>query len=212
MAQTRGKHAIKGDFAVSGNADFEKGLTSPYLEIIDQKLTGTPGGTFNGQNDEPGAAAWKTRDLTYTVHDDFATDITLAAAAGDGGDITLEKGVYYAEISAPAFNVNEHVARLADVTDNPGAQADTVILGTSEFAPDTALWQDSVPAGMTVAASAQTRSIVTGRFSLSSQRTLEIQHRCARTQTLDGFGSDAGFYEVNNVFTIVKMWKLRDYV
>lgn len=210
MAQTRGKHAIKGNLAVSGNANFEKGVYSPYLEIIDQKLKGVPGGTFNGQIDEPGAASWKTRDLTYTVHNDFATSITLAAIAGEGGDITLEKGVYYAEISAPAFNVNEHVARLADVTDNPGAQGETVILGTSEFAADTALWQDSVPASMTVASSSQTRSIVTGRFTLFSQRTLEVQHRCARTQTNDGFGSDAGFYETNNVFTIVKMWQLRD--
>ena len=209
MAQTRGDHAVKGQLAVSGDAKFEKGLDAPYLEVIDQKLSGTAGGAFNGQNDQPGSAAWKTRDLTNTVHDDFATSITLAGMAGDGGDITLEKGIYYAEISAPAFNVNEHVARLADVTDNPGAAGDTVILGTAEFAADTALWQDSVGGAMDVASSGQTRSAVTGRFQLSSQRTLEIQHRCAITQTTDGFGSDGAFYETNNVYTIVKMWRVR---
>lgn len=220
MAETRGDHAVKGNLAVEDNAKFEKGLDAPYLEVIDQKASGTPGGTFDGQEDSPGEAAWKTRDLTNVVHNDFATAIFSGSedlegvdpepVVGDGGDITLERGVYYAEISAPAFNVNEHVARLADVTDDPGAQGDTVILGTTEFAADTALWMDSTNNPMVVASSGQTRSHVTGRFTLSGQRTLEIQHRCSNTQTIDGFGSDGAFYETNNVYTIVKMWQVRN--
>ena len=84
MAETRGDHAVKGKFVVSDNATFEKGLKSPYLEVIDQKATGSAGGTFNGQNDEPGATAWKTRDLTNVIFNDFATTVTLAASAGEG--------------------------------------------------------------------------------------------------------------------------------
>jgi hypothetical protein len=104
---------------------------------------------------------------------------------------------------------------LADVTDNPGAQANTVILGTTEFAADTALWITGTDGDQTVglpivAGSGQTRSQVTGRFQLFSQRTLEVQHRCANTQVIDGFGSDGAFYETNNIFTIVKMWQVRD--
>lgn len=201
--KTQGDHAIKGNLSVSGNVDFEKGFQGQYLEIIDQKESGTSAGTFNG-------GTWRTRDLTNVVFNDFAISITTAASAGDGGDITLGPGVYYCDISAPAFNVNEHVARLADVTENPGDTGTTVVLGTSEFAADTALWRDSTNSAMTVASAGQTRSVITGKFELTGTRTLEIQHRCTNAQTTDGFGSDGGFYATNNVFTIVKMWQLRD--
>jgi hypothetical protein len=220
MAETRGDHVIKGNFNVEGNGRFEKGLDSAYLEVIDQKQSGSPGGTFTGQEDVPGSAAWVTRDLTNVIQNDFATAIFSGTedlegpdpepVAGDGGDITLERGVYYTEISAPAISVNEHVTRLADVTDNPGATGDTVILGTSEFAADASLWRDFEDRAMLIAAASQTRSVVTGRFTLTSQRVLEIQHRCAKTQPIDGLGSDGAFYETNNVFTIVKMWHIRD--
>ncbi len=204
MAEVRGDQAVKARLVVSGNATFEKGMNSPYLEIIDQKNKGTAGGEFTGGN------IYRTRDLTTTIFNDFATAITLAASAGAGGDITLPAGLYYVEITCPAMNVNEHMARLADVTDNPGQAGDTVVLGTSEFSADTALWRDNGNGAMTIASSGQTRSVITGLFELSSQRTLEVQHRCSNTQTTDGFGSDANFYDTNNVFTMVKMWQIRD--
>jgi hypothetical protein len=199
--------------AVTGNSKLQGGLDSPYLEVIDQKASGIAGGTFNGQEDSPGSASWVTRDLTDTIHNDFATSVSTpshpdSSGPGFGGNIVLEKGVYYADISAPALNVNEHVTRLADVTDNPGHQGDTVILGTTEFAADTSLWETGTDGSG--AGQSQTRSITTGRFTLSSQRTLEIQHRCTKTQSTDGLGSDGAFYETNNVFTIVKMWQIRD--
>jgi hypothetical protein len=225
MAKTQGDHAVKGKLVVSEDGKFEKGLDSPYLEVIDSKQSGVAGGDFKGQNDQPGSTAWKSRDLTFVVQNDFATSIFSGTEDLEGpapdpdnfgvGQITLERGRYYTEISAPALNVNEHVARLADVTDDPGNQADTVILGTTEFAPDTELWEtgtdleQSTPLPV-VASAAQTRSFVTGQFALSAQRTLEIQHLAARTQDIDGFGSDGAFYEVNNVFTIVKMWQVRE--
>jgi hypothetical protein len=216
MAQTRGDHAVKRHLSVEGNAKLQKGLDSSYLEVIDEKDTGVAGGSFPGQEDSPGAASWITRDLTRVIHNDFAIAVNLAPAPGLGADIELGAGSYYAEISAPALNVNEHVARLADVTDNPGQQGDTVILGTSEFAADTSIWEtgtdgtQAAPLPIVNAATSQTRSIVTGRFTLSSQRTLEIQHRCTKTQTTDGLGSDGAFYETFNVFTVVKMWQVRD--
>lgn len=203
MAETRGDHAVKRNLAVSGNAKFDKGVDLPYLEIIDQKISGTAAGTFTG-------GTWRTRDLTNVVFDDFSFATTMAVSAGDGGDITLTQGIYYCEISTPAFNVNEHVARLADVTDNPGDSADTVVLGTSEFAADTEIWRDVHGTSMTISSAGQTRSFVTGKFQLSGTRTLEIQHRCTNTQTTDGLGSDGLFYETNNVFTVVKMWQVRD--
>jgi hypothetical protein len=203
VAETRGDHAVKRELAVGGNAKFSKGVDSPYLEIIDQKVSGTSAGTFTG-------GTWRTRDLTNVVFDDFSFATNPGFYLGLGGDFTLNAGLYYCDISAPAFNVNEHVARLADVTDDPGDSAPTVVLGTSEFAADTELWRDFEDRVMLVASASQTRSFVTGRFQLSGTRTLEVQHRCSNTQTTDGFGSDGLFYGTNNVYTVVKMWLIRD--
>lgn len=216
MAKTQGDHAVKGAFSADGNAKFNKGLDSPYLEIIDEKDKGSQGGTFNGKSG--GEHSWRTRDLTTVLFNDFATSVTVAASAGDGGDITLEAGVYYAEISCPALSVDEHVARLADVTDDPGPQGSTVMLGSSEYAADSNIWQDSAGAvteppsatNMLAHSASQTRSIISGKFQLTSQRTLEIQHQCARTQTNNGFGSDGNFYITSNIYTTVKMWKVRE--
>lgn len=191
MAQTRGNHAVRRNLSVRGNAHFEKGALIPYLEIVDRKSKTSGGGTFT-------QGAWRTRDLTDVNFDEFAVDVELAASAGDGGSITLSKGIYYCEIECPAFSVNEHVARLADVTDNPGDLADVLVLGTSEFALDES------------PARAQTRSKVTGRFQLTGTRVLEIQHRCASTTPIDGFGSAADFYQTDNIYTTVKMWRIRD--
>lgn len=223
MAKTQGDHVVKGEFSADGNAKFNKGIDSPYLEIIDQKARGVTGGNFTGA--DPTGHSWRTRDLTNVIFNDFATAVTAASGAqnllpagttwggndkGDGGKITLEKGLYYVEISCPAVNVDNHVARLADVTDNPGAAGATVMTGTVEFAADTSTWLTSADSETILnSKTSQTRSFISGRFELSSQRVLEIQHRCTLTQT-DGFGNDGNFYESNNVYTTLKMWQIRE--
>ena len=201
MAKTQGDHAVKGNFSADGNAKFNKGLDSQYLEIIDEKPRATKGGTFTGAN--PSTHSWRTRDLTTTKHDDFGTSVSLASSPGEGGSITLEQGVYYAEISCPANRVRDHVARLADVTDAPGAGGSTVLLGTMEFS--------GTPTRHTLFyLGSQTRSEVSGRFQVTAQRTLEVQHRCLQTRTDDGFGIAGNFYESTNIFTVAKMWKVRE--
>ena len=201
MAKTQGDHAVKGILTADGNAKFNKGLDSPYLHIIDRKDRTTAGGTFSGHN--PAESSWRTRDLTETLSDDFSTSVTLASSPGQGGDITLDKGVYYAEISCPANQVRDHVARLADVTDAPGAAGSTLLLGTLEFA-GTPIREREFYLG------SQTSSQVTGRFQITAQRTLEIQHRCTKTRTNDGFGIGGNFYGSTNIFTTAKMWKIRE--
>lgn len=206
MAEVKGDWAIKRKLDVMHNARFRKGVEQPYMEIIDSKASGTAGGTFS-------ANVWRTRDLTDTVFDDFSVSVTLAAAAGQGGQITLNPGIYYIEASAPASNCNSHVARLADVTDSPGTYADTVVLGTAEFSADSASWRiddGGVSEALTVHSASQTRSQITGKFQLTRVTTLEIQHRCETTQSTDGFGVDGTFYLTDNVFTVVKMWQIRD--
>lgn len=207
MAEVKGDWAVKRKLDVAHNARFRKGVDVPYLEIVDSKTNTSGGGAFN-------ANIWRTRDLTDTVFNDFATTVTLAASPGAGAQIVLPPGVYYIEASCPAMNVNEHVARLADVTDSPGTYGETVVLGTSEFSSDSSLWRiNDNPDGseaLTVHSAPQTRSHLVGKFQLTRSTTLEIQHRCARTQTGDGLGSAGAFYATDNIYTEVRMWQVRD--
>jgi hypothetical protein len=199
----KGSLLIDHDLLVKENAKFDSGLDSAYLELVDEKLPKTTGGDFLSGD-------WRTRDLTIIAHDDFAVSVTLSANKGDGAQFVIPAGEYYIEAQAPGSNVDDHKARLADVTDSAGPLGATIIDGTTEFAPDVGSWRDGNNLGMQNASSGQTSSKVHGRFTVTRNTSLELQHRCATTQLGDGFGVDSSFYVTNNVFSIVKMWQVRD--
>ena len=210
MAEVKGTLIVKDKLAVDGNAVFSKGLNSPYLELMDKK--NSESGSFAGDDN---TGAWKNRDLTDTVHNDFATSITLSALAGDNAEFTIPAGTYHIEASVPANEVGRHVGRLADITDASGQNATTVVLGTMEFAPDSDLWKTTTPDEvLAVADAAQTRSHIEGRFTVSRSTDLQIQHLGSITKNGDGFGVAAQFYDVGgyvgNVFTNLKMWQVVD--
>lgn len=235
--KVQGDHSIEGNLPIEvetnlrDNTETSSGFESPYLEVIDQKAEDVAGGDFDGQDAVGGAYAnWTSRDLTDVIRNDFATSITAGGIdidvdepridTGDPaddftGEITLEAGTYYIEASAPAFSVNEHVARLADTTDASGVNAPTVVMGSSEYAADSSTWValDGLPDSpghthVVTGNTSQSRSNIRGRFSLQSQRTLEVQHRCTTTQATSGLGSAADFYESSNVFTQIQLWLL----
>lgn len=205
MAEVKGNMTVRDGLSVDDNATFQKGVKLPYLELQDVKSPGTPGGVFNPNT-------WKTRDLNTTVFNSIATTINLAASDGDGADFIIPAGTYHIEASAPAAETDAHVARLADVTDASGEFGSTVILGTAEYSPNTDDWLDSI-AGNIAATSAQTRSKIEGRFEVTRPTTLEIQHRAAaqsQADTTRGFGIAGNFYLTDNVYTVVKMWTIKD--
>lgn len=88
----------------------------PYVNIQDQKASGTDGGTFTSGADQ-------TRTLN-TVDSDGGGVATLAS-----NQITLQPGIYTYHITAPAQGCNRHQAFLYNVTD-----AVVVKRGTSEIA------------------------------------------------------------------------------
>ena len=184
MAEVKGNRLVQDKLTVDGNADFNKGLDSSYLEIIDSKSKGTVGGSFS-----PGS--WKTRTLTTTIHDSLATSVDL-----DNDQFVIPAGTYHIEASVPAFKVDGHKGRLADVTDFAGTFGATVKLGTTE---------QSGNAGNT-----QTRSFIEGRFSVSRSTTMEIQHYCETENATDGLGARANFYIVSEVYTNMKMWQIEE--
>lgn len=75
----------------------------PIIVVVDQKTTGTDGGSFTN-------AAWRTRDLNTVKRN------TIQGASLASNQITLPAGTYRIDASAPACAVYNHVARLYNVT------------------------------------------------------------------------------------------------
>ncbi len=84
-------------------------------------------------------------------------------------------------------NSGYHKAKLRNITDS----SDTII-GTSEFG---------------FVYDGGSRSFVNGRFTISAQKTFELQHRCANTMTTNGFGTPSGL-SVVEVYADVQIWKV----
>lgn len=154
-----------------------EGFYIAYIHLRDEKANNTLSGTFT-------QGAWRTRDLTIELSD-TGGDAQLGVPGAN--QVTLEAGTYRCLISCPAAAVYSHKARLYNITD--GA---TIIMGTSEYAHRTYL--------------GQTRSFVVGRFTLASQKVLEVQHYCNTTRANDGFGFRCNF-GVIEVYTEVELWK-----
>lgn len=148
---------------------------SDYIEIRDEKAAGTDAGGFT-------SGSWQTRDLN-TEHTDAGGHASVAA-----NQITLAAGTYECDIMAPAGVVNNHQAKLYNVTD----AADTLI-GTSAY----------TGSGDTT----YTSSRITGRFTIATQKVFEVRHQCQTTKATDGFGNACNF-GVAEVYTVARFWKV----
>lgn len=144
-----------------------------YVCVRDVKPRNTAGGGAT-------LGAWRTRTINHEQAD--AAGICAIAA----NRITLQAGTYRCLISAPAYKVNMHQARLQNITDPA-----TLITGTSEIAHIT---------DATVS-----RSFIAGRFTLAAANALEVQHQTNATQAANGFGIAANFTE--EIYTIAEFWR-----
>ena len=159
----QGPQGIKGDKG-------DRGL-SEIAYIRDERASGVMGGSCT-------AGSWLTRDLSVLGGD--TSFISLAS-----NRFVLQPGTYFIEVSAPAFSVNSHQAKLKVIETN----AD-VILGSTAYAGTTSI----------------TSSIIAGEIVVAAASTFEIQHRCATTRSISGFGIAGGFGN-NEIFTQVKIIK-----
>lgn len=152
------------------------GVPLPRVGYIrDEKSAGTTGGTFT-------AGSWQTRDLnTLDGDSDF---ITLSS-----NQFTLPKGKYIIEASPIAASVNNHAAKLRNITDSTDD-----IIGPN-MQTTTGTFVHSI-------------SPVIGTIEIASAKTFEIQHQCSTTNPGDGFGN-AGNFGVTEIYTIVKITKLQ---
>jgi len=112
----------------------------------------------------------------------------ISGASLSSNQITLPSGTYYVHASAAALQTDRHKLKLRNTTDG----SDTII-GTSEYCAS-----DNTT---------QTRSFITGRFTIAAQKTFEIQHRGETTANIYGFGSQNNF-SVVEVYADVHIWKV----
>jgi hypothetical protein len=105
----------------------------------------------------------------------------------DSSVITLEAGTYECRISSTAYKVSRHKLRLRNTTANT-----TILVGTSESANNVN--------------TVSNRSFVVGRFTITADQDVEIQHYCGETVETNGFGIESNFGEVE-IYTIAEFWK-----
>lgn len=157
------------------------GLFATYAMYREQQVSGTDGGTLT-------SGSWQTRVLNTEVFDPGGIG-TLAS-----NQVTLGAGTYYVEAVAP-FALNgsisaQTVLRVRNVTDGV-----TLALGPSSRGGALSAQLDG--GGI---------AYVSGRFTLSGTKAVELQHRTTQTQTTVGLGKAASLDEVE-VFAAVTFWR-----
>jgi hypothetical protein len=154
-------------------------LVAPFAEQYLEYRDEKPIGTDGGSFT---SGAWQTRVLNVEAQD-TGNNGSLAS-----NQITLAAGTYECLIFPPAGAVGFHKARLRNITDGV-----TTLVGMS-CDQGTGSYEISY-------------SIISGRFTIASQKVFEVQHRCSATRNTDGFGTACSFDEVE-VYTIAKFRKV----
>ena len=158
-----------------GDGSALTGISPQMIIVADEKASGTDGGDFT-------SGAWQTRALNVT-RSNTITGASLAANV-----VTLLAGTYRVSARAPAYQVNQHAAKLYDET---GA-ADLVI-GSAAVSSNSGF--------------VSSESWVVGEFTLSGTSNVSLKHRATSTVAGTGFGRAAtfGVVEVYSTVTIEKI-------
>ena len=126
------------------------------------------------------SGAWQTRDLNTLEGD---TEFVSLSA----NQIILSSGKYIIEASATAMQVNGHVIKIRDITNSID-----INIGTPVYA---------------ASSGASNLSQVISDLEITSNTTLEVQHRCNTTKATNGLGNPLNF-GVDEIYTQVKITKV----
>jgi hypothetical protein len=138
------------------------GGTRSYAIFQDAKAVNTAGGSFT-------SGAWRTRDL-QTTQVNTITSCSLAS-----NQITLPAGTYYAWATTPSRAVQRNYSRLYNTTNSA-----TLIAGGISYSGDASI------------AVEETHNVLTGVFTITGTKVIELQHFCSATKNGDGYGSSDG--------------------
>lgn len=135
----------------------------PIAVIVDQKTSGTDGGTFT-------SGSWQQRNLNTEICDNGSIIAGLSS-----NQITLNAGTYRVEASAPGQQCGSHQIRWYDQTNS-----NTIAYGTTESSPSGSAYQtrSTLTVEFTVA---------------SDSTVFQLQHRCSSTKSGSGLGLNGGF-------------------
>ena len=144
---------------------------------------------FHVRDEKSSGTDGGTSQTSFTKRD-LNTSVTneISGASISSSVITLPAGTYYILASAPVNSGDRHKLKLRNTTDS----SDTLI-GTTEYS-DTG---DDVV----------TRSFVTGRFTIASQKNFELQHKCSVSIASNGFGIQSAS-STTEVYTDCQIWKV----
>jgi len=128
------------------------------------------------------ARTWNIRDLNAVLTNE------IPGASLDSNQITLPAGTYFITASAPCNRVDYHKLKLYNVTDSSD-----ILIGTADY--------------ITSSYDIVTRSVVTGRFTLAAQKTLELRHYTHGAKVDNGLGIATGVGVVE-VYSDVMIWMI----
>jgi len=146
------------------NSNGYMGLDNRII-FVDSKAASTNGGTAT-------SGAWRTRDITNLIIN------RIAGASLSTNQITLPAGTYRWVSEHPAYTVNQHQAKLYNITDTSD-----VGFGASSYTSNTE--------------SITTNSKIVREFTIASSKVFEVQHRVSTTRATDGWGIAASFATEN---------------
>jgi hypothetical protein len=130
------------------------------------------------------SGAWQKRALnTVKINE-------ITGASLNSNVVTLAAGTYFCEGYGTAYAVVTHKTRLYQTSGTPA----DLLTGSSERT--------------IAAAGVSNRSTFSGRFTLSAESTVELQHRCGTTANNTGFGYAVNLDSKVEVYSELKIWKL----
>lgn len=135
----------------------------------------------NGGSSQTGA--WYTRTLNEKTVDETG-DVTLSSDR-----FTLPAGTYVIETVCPFQGVNACKIKLYNYSDS----SDTLIGG-------------NIFSG--TGESMSIFNILKGQFTISAEKTFEIQYRCQNAYTDTGLGIPTNFSGYGEIYTVVELWKI----
>jgi hypothetical protein len=139
----------------------------------DQKTSGTNGGAIS-------SGSWVTRTLNTII----ANDLSIASLAAN--QITLPAGTYQCSIVVPGFAVDNHQARLFNVSSNTA-----LLYGPNSRGASTG--------------SNFSYALVVGLFVLLSSQVVRVEQQVQTTNGTNGLGMAMSFGSTE-VYTVVQLW------
>ena len=148
------------------------GLNASYAKLTDTKGTTTQGGTFTSGD-------WRTRDINTEDNDDDGI-VSISS-----NQFTLQAGTYHIHAQCCAVGVDNHSARIYNITDGS-----TTLTGLANKTNEE-----------NVSSFAQ----VIGQFTISGAKVFELQHRCHATVSTHGMGAYSNWN--SNIYSIIEIYK-----